>query len=113
MERPTIKGPNKEVRAPLGESATFSVSVSGPAVYKSFLYRWQKREVGGKWENISGADSNTYTVDKVTSELNGAMFRCVVTGLTSSSEPIPFLQRRRDDDRRYAEGECGAGCRWT
>ena len=90
MERPTIKGPNKEVRAPLGESATFSVSVSGPAVYKSFLYRWQKREVGGKWENISGADSNTYTVDKVTSELNGAMFRCVVTGLTSSSEPIPF-----------------------
>ena len=90
MERPTIKGPNKDVRAPLGESATFSVSVSGPAVYKSFLYRWQKREVGGKWENISGATSNTYTVDKVTSELNGAMFRCVVTGLTSSSEPIPF-----------------------
>ena len=90
MERPTITGPNKDVRAPLGESATFSVSVSGPAVYKSFLYRWQKREVGGKWENISGATSNTYTVDKVTSELNGAMFRCVVTGLTSSSEPIPF-----------------------
>ena len=90
MERPTITGPNKDVRAPLGESATFSVSVSGPAVYKSFLYRWQKREVGGKWENISGANSNTYTVDKVTSELNGAMFRCVVTGLTSSSEPIPF-----------------------
>ena len=90
MERPTITGPNKDVRALLGESATFSVSVSGPAVYKSFLYRWQKREVGGKWENISGATSNTYTVDKVTSELNGAMFRCVVTGLTSSSEPIPF-----------------------
>ena len=90
MERPTITGPNKDVRAPLGESATFSVSVSGPAVYKSFKYRWQKREVGGKWENISGATSNTYTVDKVTSELNGAMFRCVVTGLTSSSEPIPF-----------------------
>ena len=90
MERPTIIGPNKDVRAPLGESATFSVSVSGPAVYKSFKYRWQKREVGGKWENISGATSNTYTVDKVTSELNGAMFRCVVTGLTSSSEPIPF-----------------------
>ncbi len=90
MERPTITGPKKEVRALLGESATFSVSVSGPAVYKSFLYRWQKREVGGKWENISGANSNTYTVDKVTSELNGAMFRCVVTGLTSSSEPIPF-----------------------
>ena len=90
MERPTITGPNKDVRAPLGESATFRVSVSGPAVYKSFLYRWQKREVGGKWENISGATSNTYTVDKVTSELNGAMFRCVVTGLTSSSEPIPF-----------------------
>ena len=90
MERPTITGPNKDVRAPLGESATFSVKVSGPAVYKSFLYRWQKREVGGKWENISDATSNTYTVDKVTSELNGAMFRCVVTGLTSSSEPIPF-----------------------
>ncbi len=90
MERPTITGPNKDVRAPLGESATFGVSVSGPAVYKSFLYRWQKREVGGKWENISGATSNTYTIDEVTSELNGAMFRCVVTGLTSSSEPIPF-----------------------
>ena len=40
--------------------------------------------------DIEGATKDTYTVKSVTSELNGAMYRCVVTCYTKSATPISF-----------------------
>ena len=89
MERLHISGPGN-VTAPLGQQASFSVTVSGPATYRDFAYQWQMRQPGKKWEDIEDATQKNYTVSEVTSDLNGTMFRCMVEGMTSSSEPIPF-----------------------
>ena len=89
MERLHISGPGN-VTAPLGQQASFSVTVSGPATYRDFAYQWQMRQPGKKWEDIEDATQKNYTVSEVTSDLNGTMFRCMVEGKTSSSEPIPF-----------------------
>ena len=89
MERLHISGPGN-VTALLGQQASFSVTVSGPATYRDFAYQWQMRQPGKKWEDIEDATQENYTVSEVTSNLNGTMFRCMVEGNTSSSEPIPF-----------------------
>lgn len=89
MERLHISGPGN-VTAPLGQKASFSVTVSGLETYRDFTFQWQMRQPGKKWEDIKDATQNNYTVSEVTSNLNGTMFRCMVEGMTSSSEPIPF-----------------------
>ena len=89
MERLHISGPGN-VTALLGQKASFSVTVSGLETYRDFAYQWQMRQPGKKWEDIKDATQNSYTVSEVTSNLNGTMFRCMVEGNTTSSEPIPF-----------------------
>ena len=89
MERLHISGPGN-VTAPLGQKASFTVTVSGLETYRDFAYQWQMRQPGKKWEDIKDATQNNYTVSEVTSDLNGTMFRCMVEGNTTSSEPIPF-----------------------
>ena len=87
--RPNIDGPNN-ITAQENESATFHVQASAPADYSRISYQWQQRLPGKKWSNISGATGDSYTVKSVTSDLNGAMYRCVVTCYTKSITPIPF-----------------------
>lgn len=89
MSRPIINGPDK-VTVPLNGSTTFRVQASTPAEFSSTDYQWQKRLPGRKWTDIEGAAQDTYTVKSVTSELNGAMYRCVVTCYTKSATPISF-----------------------
>ncbi len=89
MSRPIINGPDK-VTVPLNGSTTFHVQASTPAEFSSTDYQWQKRLPGRKWTDIEGATQDTYTVKSVTSELNGAMYRCVVTCYTKSATPISF-----------------------
>lgn len=89
MSRPIINGPDK-VTVPLNGSTTFRVQASTPAEFSSTDYQWQKRLPGRKWTDIEGATQDTYTVKSVTSELNGAMYRCVVTCYTKSATPISF-----------------------
>ena len=89
MERLHISGPGN-VTALLGQKASFTVTVSGLETYRDFAYQWQMRQPGKKWEDIEDATQNNYTVSEVTSDLNGTMFRCMVEGNTTSSEPIPF-----------------------
>ena len=89
MSRPIINGPDK-VTVPLNGSTTFRVQASTPAEFSSTDYQWQKRLPGRKWTDIEGATKDTYTVKSVTSELNGAMYRCVVTCYTKSATPISF-----------------------
>lgn len=87
--RPDINGPhNATVR--MNGSATFEVLASVPAEYSSTRYQWQQRLPGKKWGNIAGAAKDSYTVKSVTSDLNGAMYRCVVTCYDGARTPISF-----------------------
>lgn len=87
--RPNINGPDNAT-VQMNDSATFEVLASVPAEYSSTRYQWQQRLPGKKWGNIAGATRDSYTVKSVTSELNGAMYRCVVTCYTKSATPISF-----------------------
>ena len=87
--RPDINGPDN-VTVQMNGSATFNVLASVPAEYSSTRYQWQQRLPGKKWGNIAGAAKYSYTVKSVTSDLNGAMYRCVVTCYDGARTPISF-----------------------
>lgn len=87
--RPDINGPDN-VTVQMNGSATFNVLASVPAEYSSTRYQWQQRLPGKKWGNIEGAVKDSYTVKSVTSDLNGAMYRCVVTCYDGARTPISF-----------------------
>lgn len=87
--RPDINGPDN-VTVQMNGSATFNVLASVPAEYSSTRYQWQQRLPGKKWGNIEGAAKDSYTVKSVTSDLNGVMYRCVVTCYDGARTPISF-----------------------
>ena len=87
--RPNINGPDNAT-VQMNGSATFEVLASVPAEYSSTRYQWQQRLPGKKWGNIAGAANDSYTVKSVTSDLNGAMYRCVVTCYDGARTPISF-----------------------
>ena len=87
--RPDINGPDDAI-VQMNGSATFEVLASVPAEYSSTRYQWQQRLPGKKWGNIAGATRDSYTVKSVTSDLNGAMYRCVVTCYDGARTPISF-----------------------
>lgn len=87
--RPDINGPDNAT-VQMNGSATFNVLASVPAEYSSTRYQWQQRLPGKKWGNIAGAAKDSYTVKSVTSDLNGAMYRCVVTCYDGARTPISF-----------------------
>ena len=87
--RPDINGPDNAI-VQMNGSATFEVLASVPAEYSSTRYQWQQRLPGKKWGNIAGAAKDSYTVKSVTSDLNGAMYRCVVTCYDGARTPISF-----------------------
>lgn len=87
--RPDINGPDN-VTVQMNGSATFNVLAAVPAEYSSTRYQWQQRLPGKKWGNIEGAAKDSYTVKSVTSDLNGAMYRCVVTCYDGARTPISF-----------------------
>lgn len=87
--RPDINGPDDAI-VQMNGSATFEVLASVPDEYSSTRYQWQQRLPGKKWGNIAGATRDSYTVKSVTSDLNGAMYRCVVTCYDGARTPISF-----------------------
>ena len=87
--RPDINGPDNAT-VQMNGSATFEVLASVPAEYSSTRYQWQQRLPGKKWGNIAGATRDSYTVKSVSSDLNGAMYRCVVTCYDGARTPISF-----------------------
>lgn len=87
--RPDINGPDN-VTVQMNGSATFEVLASVPDEYSSTRYQWQQRLPGKKWGNIAGATTDSYTVKSVSSDLNGAMYRCVVTCYDGARTPISF-----------------------
>lgn len=87
--RPDINGPHNAT-VQMNGSATFEVLASVPAEYSSTRYQWQQRLPGKKWGNIAGEADDSYTVKSVSSDLNGAMYRCVVTCYDGARTPISF-----------------------
>ena len=87
--RPDINGPDNAI-VQMNGSATFEALASVPDEYSSTRYQWQQRLPGKKWGNIAGATKDSYTVKSVTSDLNGAMYRCVVTCYDGARTPISF-----------------------
>ena len=87
--RPNINGPDNAT-VQMNGSATFEVLASVPAEYSSTRYQWQQRLPGKKWGNIAGATRDSYTVKSISSDLNGAMYRCVVTCYDGARTPISF-----------------------
>lgn len=87
--RPDINGPDNAT-VQMNGSATFEVLASVPAEYSSTRYQWQQRLPGKKWGNIAGAAKDSYTVKSVSSDLNGVMYRCVVTCYDGARTPISF-----------------------
>lgn len=87
--RPNINGPDNAT-VQMNGSATFEVLASVPDEYSSTRYQWQQRLPGKKWGNIAGATRDSYTVKSVSSDLNGAMYRCVVTCYDGARTPISF-----------------------
>lgn len=87
--RPDINGPDNAI-VQMNGSATFEVLASVPDEYSSTRYQWQQRLSGKKWGNIAGATRDSYTVKSVSSDLNGAMYRCVVTCYDGARTPISF-----------------------
>ena len=60
-----------------GEDALFSVTVDGGE--KPYSYRWQSMTGIDQWEDIPGADQDTYRIESVKPEQNGLIVRCVIT----------------------------------
>ena len=80
---PTITNHPNSLTVNDGQSATFNVSASGGG---TLSYQWQRRNSGSStFNNISGANSTSYTINSVSSTDNGAAFRAVVTNSAGSA----------------------------
>jgi len=79
-EYPTVIGSESEniVIACENTSATFYVTLADGL---EITYQWQKR-VLDTWQNISGANENTYTINNIT-PADAGVYRAVVSGRTS------------------------------
>ena len=71
----TMRQPENQSPAAGGRVA-FGVEVSGSGP----LYQWQRSNDGGNtWMTIQGANSAAYTIPKVSTSDNGAVFRCLAS----------------------------------
>lgn len=71
------------INATNGEEALFSVTVNGGE--KPYSYRWQSMTGIDQWEDIPGADQDTYRIESVKPEQNGLTVRCVITDQLGNS----------------------------
>ena len=71
----TVTAQPADVLLPIGETAAFTVSVTGPGL----KYRWQYNN-GNGWANSGMTGYNTATLSvPVTAARNGQLYRCVIT----------------------------------
>lgn len=82
--KPSITAYPENKTVSVGETATFTVTVSGdPAP----TYQWQVNEDGGtNWKDIDGAAGSNYTTAAATMSMNGWRYRCVATNSQGSTE---------------------------
>ncbi len=86
-----------------GQSATFTISVSGSSPLN---YQWQKNRV-----NISGATNSSYTIPTVSLQDNGSQFRCIVSNsagtITSNEAQLTVIQSGGSNIVRNGNFETG------
>ena len=78
----------ENISASEGDEAMFSVTAAGGE--KPYRYQWQRMTEADQWENIPGADQDTYRIASVQPEQNGLTVRCVITdhlGNSVTSDP--------------------------
>ena len=71
---------------------------------KPYSYQWQRMVGPNRWENIPGANQDTYRIASVKAEQNGLTVRCVVTDqfgdyVTSDSATLTLLPQTGDSSQ--------------
>ncbi len=75
---PIVNGP-QNVTLRIGESTTFTITVIG-GVPSKYTFKWQTSIDGGKkWTDIVGETSDSYKTPIATADMDGNMYRCIVS----------------------------------
>ncbi|MGN0995643.1 MAG: carboxypeptidase-like regulatory domain-containing protein [Candidatus Ventricola sp.] len=67
----------QSIPASVGKEAVFTVTAAGGE--KPYRYQWQRMTGTDQWQDIPGADQDTYRIASVKKDQDGLTVRCVVT----------------------------------
>ena len=79
---PSITAQPQDTAAYINDSATISVTVTGN---QTLSYRWQVKKLDAEgaviqdWADIYGATEASCTIDKASLDMNGWLYRCIIT----------------------------------
>lgn len=90
------------IPAAVGQEAVFTVKAAGGKA--PYRYQWQRMTGTDRWEDIPGANQDTYRIASVKNEQNGLTVRCVVTDqfgdyVTSDSATLFILPQTGDSSQ--------------
>lgn len=85
-----------------GQEAVFTVKAAGGKA--PYRYQWQRMTGTDRWEDIPGANQDTYRIESVKEEHNGLTVRCVVTDwfgdyVLSDSATLTLLPQTGDSSQ--------------
>ena len=80
IEKPKIIKQPQPVSVKVGETATFTVEAAG----EGLSYQWQIKAGKGGWDDITDANTSSYTTTAVVPNCNGFEYRCVVSNSAGS-----------------------------
>ena len=85
-----------------GREAVFSVAAAGGKA--PYRYQWQRMVGPDRWEDIPGANQDTYRIESIKEDQNGLTVRCVVTDqfgdyVLSDSATLTLLPQTGDSSQ--------------
>lgn len=85
-----------------GQEAVFTVKAAGGKA--PYRYQWQRMTGTDRWEDIPGANQDTYRIESVKEEHNGLTVRCVITDqfgdyVLSDSAKLTLLPQTGDSSQ--------------
>ena len=80
VEKPRIITQPQPASVKAGETATFTVEAAG----EGLSYQWQIKAGKGGWDDITDANTSSYTTTAVVPNCNGFEYRCVVSNSAES-----------------------------
>ncbi len=80
VEKPRIITQPQPASVKAGETATFTVEAAG----EGLSYQWQIKAGKGGWDDITDANTSSYTTTAVVPNCNGFEYRCVVSNSAGS-----------------------------
>jgi uncharacterized repeat protein (TIGR02543 family) len=100
----------QNVTVHLGNTASFNVTASGTGL----TYQWQRKNIGGDWNNVS--TSNIYSFTTSTGD-HGALFKCIITGacgnVTSNQATLALQYQLAIDNNGYGSTSPAKGNTWV